>query len=123
MNRRNFLQMATLALAGEGLKRCWPFRVYSFPAEIVIPSRSWEAIDWGFAHPAALTYMRDMHPYLVSYLAPCIELPLAELKKLYPYYAEISDKSPQVREFVVRNSGDACLADAIIAAAHSPVTL
>jgi hypothetical protein len=37
MNRRNFLQLAALALAGEGVRRTWPFRVYSLPAQIVAP--------------------------------------------------------------------------------------
>ena len=39
MNRRNFLQLATMALAGEGLRRVFPFRVYSFPKEIKVVPR------------------------------------------------------------------------------------
>lgn len=36
MDRRNFLQLAALALAGQAAERVWPFRVYSIPKEIVI---------------------------------------------------------------------------------------
>lgn len=39
MNRRSFLQLATMALAAEGVKRAWPFRVYSIPREVRIASR------------------------------------------------------------------------------------
>lgn len=36
MDRRNFLQLAALALAGKAAERVWPFRVYSIPKEIVV---------------------------------------------------------------------------------------
>lgn len=39
MDRRNFLQLAALALAGKAAERVWPFRVYSIPKEIVAPSK------------------------------------------------------------------------------------
>jgi hypothetical protein len=39
MNRRNFLQLATLAIAGQAVERVFPFRVYSIPKKItVVPS-------------------------------------------------------------------------------------
>lgn len=31
MNRRNFLQLAALAIAGQAAERVFPFRVYSIP--------------------------------------------------------------------------------------------
>lgn len=36
MERRNFLQLAALALAGQAAQRVWPFRVYSIPKKIVV---------------------------------------------------------------------------------------
>lgn len=36
MNRRNFLSLAALAVAGQAAQRVWPFRVYSIPKEIVL---------------------------------------------------------------------------------------
>jgi hypothetical protein len=36
MNRRNFLSLAALAIAGKAAERVWPFRVYSIPKEIVV---------------------------------------------------------------------------------------
>lgn len=36
MDRRNFLQMAALAVAGQAAERVWPFRVYSIPNKIVV---------------------------------------------------------------------------------------
>jgi hypothetical protein len=40
MDRRNFLQLAALALAGKAAERVWPFRVYSIPKEIaLVPSK------------------------------------------------------------------------------------
>jgi|SRR6478609_435765 len=36
MDRRNFLSLAALALAGKAAERAWPFRVYSIPKEIVV---------------------------------------------------------------------------------------
>lgn len=35
MNRRNFLQLAALAIAGQAAERVFPFRVYSIPKKIV----------------------------------------------------------------------------------------
>jgi hypothetical protein len=37
VNRRNFLSLAALAVAGEAAVRVWPFRVFSIPKEIVAP--------------------------------------------------------------------------------------
>lgn len=37
MNRRNFLQFATLAIAGQAAERVFPFRVYSIPKTICAP--------------------------------------------------------------------------------------
>lgn len=37
MNRRNFLQLAALAIAGQAAERVFPFRVYSIPKNIVAP--------------------------------------------------------------------------------------
>lgn len=37
MDRRNFLQLACLAVAGKAVERTFPFRVYSIPKEIVVP--------------------------------------------------------------------------------------
>ncbi len=36
MNRRNFLSLAALAIAGKAAERVFPFRVYSIPKEIVV---------------------------------------------------------------------------------------
>lgn len=38
MNRRNFLSLAALAIAGKAAERVFPFRVYSIPKEIVVAS-------------------------------------------------------------------------------------
>ena len=46
MNRRNFLSLAALAIAGKAAERVFPFRVYSIPKRIVAPR--WLGIDWGF---------------------------------------------------------------------------
>lgn len=48
MNRRNFLSLAALAIAGKAAERVFPFRVYSIPKEIEIardlPPYPW--IQW-----------------------------------------------------------------------------
>jgi hypothetical protein len=36
MDRRNFLQLAALALAGKAAERVWPFRVYSIPKTFAV---------------------------------------------------------------------------------------
>lgn len=36
MNRRNFLSLAALAVAGQAAERVFPFRVYSIPEKIAI---------------------------------------------------------------------------------------
>lgn len=37
MNRRNFLQLAALSIAGQAAERVFPFRVYSIPETICAP--------------------------------------------------------------------------------------
>ncbi|HEV7674372.1 MAG TPA: hypothetical protein VGQ12_07570 [Candidatus Angelobacter sp.] len=43
MNRRNFLQLAALAVAGQAAERVFPFRVYSIPKNIVVAS-NWDQL-------------------------------------------------------------------------------
>lgn len=38
MDRRNFLRTLVGGVAGAAAVRTWPFRVYSFPSEVVIPN-------------------------------------------------------------------------------------
>ena len=38
MDRRNFLQLAALAVAGQAAERVFPFRVYSIPKKIMVVS-------------------------------------------------------------------------------------
>ena len=38
MDRRGFMKMMVGGLAAGAAVRTWPFRVYSFPAEIVAPT-------------------------------------------------------------------------------------
>lgn len=56
MNRRNFLSLAALAIAGKAAERVFPFRVYSIPKEIVIaaelPPYPW--IEWSTLAPSPL---------------------------------------------------------------------
>jgi len=42
VNRRNFLQSMIGGLAASAAVRQWPFRVYSFPTDIVLPNPAWE---------------------------------------------------------------------------------
>lgn len=38
-SRRNFLRVLVGGIAAEAAVRTWPFRVFSFPSDIVIPQR------------------------------------------------------------------------------------
>lgn len=55
MNRRNFLQFAALAIAGQAAERVWPFRVYSIPKKIVAPEKI-VGVDYGFTSPAMYSW-------------------------------------------------------------------
>lgn len=48
MNRRNFLQLAALVIAGKSAERVFPFRVYSIPKEIVVVSHPLDTMFLNF---------------------------------------------------------------------------
>ncbi len=47
MNRRSFLNLAALAIAGKAAERVFPFRVYSIPKEIVIAPNPYDGLFIG----------------------------------------------------------------------------
>jgi hypothetical protein len=51
MDRRNFLQLAALAVAGQAAERVWPFRVYSIPKKIVVASK-WDQLIMPLPFPS-----------------------------------------------------------------------
>lgn len=80
MERRNFLRLAIGGIAAATAVRTFPFRVYSFPTDIVIPNREefvyflplshgyHDPREWWLApeHEQAEAYRRSMYPKLLS---------------------------------------------------------
>jgi len=68
MERRGFLKLLGLGVAGIALDQAIPFnRVWSFPKNIVVPELTLEEIEERYLMPAVLQMIKEHNDFLNSY--------------------------------------------------------
>jgi hypothetical protein len=93
MDRRNFLKMLVGGVATAAAVRMFPFRVFSFPKEVVVPPNSWIGLPYwedGAHCGTVMGIHRDMYPWG---FVESREIDIAMAKRMFPVFGVIANDS------------------------------